>query len=161
MCATPGARHPPLKHTEFRTTIVLMEPTTRHAPKSWLNRVSMVQGLFYFVTGIWPLVHLRSFIWVTGPKTDLWLVQTVGALLAAIGYVLWRAGQRKRVTAEVAMLGAGIAGVLATCDLVFVTGHVIGPIYLLDAAAELLIVGAWAAGAALSRNSPDRLREVF
>jgi len=161
MCAPRGARHLPLNETAFSTTITLMESAPRNRPEIWLNRAAMVQGLLYFVTGIWPLVHLRSFIWVTGPKTDLWLVQTVGALLAAIGFVLWRAGQRNRVAAEVAMLGAGIAGVLATCDIVFVTGHVIGPIYLLDAAAELLIVGAWAACAALSRKSPDRLREVF
>lgn len=136
-------------------------PPQNNRQELWLGRVAVVQGLFYVITGVWPLVHLPSFLWVTGPKTDLWLVQTVGALLAAIGYVLWRAGQRKLVTAEIMMLGAGIAGVLATCDIVFVTGRVIGPIYLLDAAVELLVVGAWIACATLSRSSSDRLHEVF
>ena len=47
-----------------------------------------IQGLYYLITGIWPLVHMESFLAVTGPKTDLWLVQTVGALIAVIGAML-------------------------------------------------------------------------
>ena len=37
-----------------------------------------VQGLFYVVTGLWPLVSLSTFEFVTGPKTDDWLVHMVG-----------------------------------------------------------------------------------
>ncbi len=32
-------------------------------------------------TGLWPLVHRRSFEAVTGRKTYWWLVNTVGSLL--------------------------------------------------------------------------------
>jgi hypothetical protein len=36
--------------------------------------VALVQGAFYVATGVWALVDLDSFMAVTGPKTDLWLV---------------------------------------------------------------------------------------
>ena len=31
------------------------------------------QGAFYAVSGLWSIVHLRSFEAVTGPKRDDWL----------------------------------------------------------------------------------------
>lgn len=31
------------------------------------------------------MVHMPSFLWVTGPKSDLWLVDTVSLLISAIG----------------------------------------------------------------------------
>jgi hypothetical protein len=43
------------------------------------------QAAYYLMTGLWPLFHRRSFEAVTGPKTDYWLVRTVGVLVAAIG----------------------------------------------------------------------------
>lgn len=47
--------------------------------------VAYVQGIYFLATGIWSLVHIASFQKVTGPKTDLWLVKTVGLLVIAIG----------------------------------------------------------------------------
>lgn len=38
------------------------------------------QGLYDLGTGLWPLLHRRSFLAVTGSKTDWGLVQTVGWL---------------------------------------------------------------------------------
>lgn len=95
------------------------------------------------ITGVWPIVHLPSFLFVTGPKTDLWLVQTVGALLAVIGYALCVAGLRRTVTNEMVIVAVGCAAALAIIDIVFVNRNVIGPIYLLDAAAEIVLVIAW------------------
>lgn len=43
------------------------ELAATNAPAS----VGAVQGTFYLATGIWPLVHIESFVAVTGPKTDL------------------------------------------------------------------------------------------
>jgi hypothetical protein len=93
---------------------------------------------------VWPLVHVESFLAVTGPKTDLWLVYTVGALIAVVGAVLLAAGRSGRVTPEVALLAVGSALALAAIDVIFVTRGVIDPIYLADAVAEVLLVGWWA-----------------
>ncbi len=113
------------------------------AAASLQRTVSLVQALFYVATGIWPWLSLRTFLKVTGPKRDLWLVQTVGALVAVIGLVLGLAGLRRRVTPEIALLGAGSAGALAGVDALFVAQGRIPPVYLLDMAAELGLVGAW------------------
>jgi hypothetical protein len=107
----------------------------------------LVQGLYFLVTGIWPLVHMASFLAVTGPKTDLWLVQTVGAVLAVIGASLCTAGiqsWREPVGPNVWMLAVGSAAVLTAVDVVFTAKRMIPPIYLLDAAAEVLLLIAWA-----------------
>jgi hypothetical protein len=106
--------------------------------------VALVQGGFYAVTGVWALVDLDSFMAVTGPKTDLWLVKTVGALVTVIGGVLLTAGWRRRVTRDVLLLGIGSALSLATIDLVYVSAGRISRIYLLDAAAEVGLAIAWA-----------------
>jgi uncharacterized membrane protein len=108
-----------------------------------------VQGLYYLGTGLWPLVSIESFLHVTGPKTDLWLVQAFGLIVAVVGAVLLVAAWRMRVPLEIVTLGAGLAVALAGVDVVFVLRRDIGPVYLLDAMAELGLVALWAA--ALSR----------
>ena len=72
----------------------------------WLLTLCLVQGIYYTLTGVWPLVHVRSFLAVTGPKTDLWLVKTVGVLVAVIGVVIALAWWRGRITDEVALLAS-------------------------------------------------------
>ena len=106
--------------------------------------VARVQGGFYVLTGVWALVDLDSFMAVTGPKTDLWLVKTVGALVTVIGGVLLIAGRRRRVTRDVRLLGIGAALSFATIDVVYVSAGRISKIYLLDAAAEVGLAIAWA-----------------
>jgi hypothetical protein len=105
--------------------------------------VALGQGVFYVLTGLWAVVHLPSFEAVTGPKTDDWLVKTVGVLVTVVGGVLVLAARRQRVTGEIAALGAGSALGLAAIDLVYALSRVISPVYLLDAAAEMGIVVLW------------------
>ena len=105
--------------------------------------VALVQGWFYVATGVWALVDLDTFMAVTGPKTDLWLVKTVGALVTVIGIVLLSAGWRRRVTREILLLGIGAALSLATIDVVYASAGRISKIYLLDAVAEVGLAAAW------------------
>jgi hypothetical protein len=113
-----------------------------------VERVALAQGLFYAATGLWPLVHMRSFLWVTGPKTDLWLVKTVGVIVLVVGCVLLLAAGRAAVSPEVALLATGCAAALAGVDFVYVAKRAIGPVYLLDAAAEIGLIAWWAAAIA-------------
>ena len=106
--------------------------------------VALGQGCYYLLSGLWPLISMRSFLKVTGPKTDLWLVKTVGVLITVIGGVLTMSARRQRVTREVALLGVGSAAGLAAIDLVYVARRRILPIYLLDALAEVWLIAAWA-----------------
>jgi hypothetical protein len=111
-----------------------------------LNRLSLIaklQGAYWALTGIWPLLHMPSFLLVTGPKTDLWLVRTVAVLITMIGLTLIRAGLGKRVTSDIVFLGIASALGLAAVDLYFALNNVISDIYLYDAAGEAVIIGLW------------------
>ena len=104
---------------------------------------ALVQAVFYIATGIWPWLSMPIFLKVTGPKQDLWLVKTLGALITVVGVVLGVAALRRRVTPEIALLAAGSAGSLAGADLLFVSQKRIPPIYLLDMVVELGLAGGW------------------
>lgn len=104
---------------------------------------AIAQGVFYFITGIWPLVSMRTFEMVTGPKIDNWLVNTVGVLVMVIGAVFILAGIRKNVTLEVLCLASGSAAGLAAIDIVYVIRKRISTVYLLDAFVEIILVAVW------------------
>jgi hypothetical protein len=105
--------------------------------------IARVQGWFYLLTGLWAIVDVDSFQRVTGPKTDVWLVKTVGVLVIVIGASLLTAARERRYDASIVLLAVGSALGLAGIDLVYALGGRISPIYLLDAAAELLLAVLW------------------
>jgi len=106
--------------------------------------ISWAQALYYVLTGVWSLVSIRTFQMVTGPKTDTWLVKTVGTLIIVIGAVLGMAGSRREWSPEVPALAVGSAAGLAGIDVVYVAQKRISPIYLLDALAEVMLIVMWA-----------------
>ena len=108
-----------------------------------LRTLALIQGLFYLATGVWPLLDIDSFQKVTGPKTDLWLVRTVGVLIAVVGVVLLLSYRSRRVTDEVIVLAIGCAIGLAAIDLIYSLRGRISPVYLADAAAEIALAALW------------------
>lgn len=105
--------------------------------------VALVQGIYFFVTGVWPLLSMKTFLMVTGPKTDLWLVKTVGMILAVIGAVLILAQVNAEINTSIIVLAIGSAISLAIVEVIYVAKRVISPIYLADAVAELILVAWW------------------
>lgn len=109
-----------------------------------LQWVCLLQGIYYFITGVWPLLHIESFIWISGPKYDIWLVKTVGVILAVVGISLFSAAKNKRITAEIILLALGSAASLAVIDIYYAAViDRIYDIYLLDALAEVLLILFW------------------
>lgn len=108
-----------------------------------LNLVAKLQGIYWLLTGVWPFLHLPSFLWVTGPKEDIWLLYTVSVLITAIGAVLLLAGLKRRVTPEIKFLGIAGAVGLTGIDVYYALADVIRDIYLLDAAGELVLILLW------------------
>ena len=109
-----------------------------------LRKLAVIQGVFYVATGVWPLIDIISFQVVTGPKTDLWLVRTVGVLVTVIGLVLLAAARTRRVTDEIVMLGAFSALGLAGIDLIYALSGRISAVYLADAVVEIGLAVLWA-----------------
>ncbi|WP_205503180.1 hypothetical protein [Rufibacter psychrotolerans] len=101
------------------------------------------QGIFYTLTGLWPLLHRPGFLAVTGPKNEVWLVDTVGVLVLAIGAGLLTAAFRKERERGPELIGFFCAVGLGAMDVRYATREVILDIYLLDAAAEALLALAW------------------
>ena len=61
------------------------------------RKIAFAQGLYYTASGVWPLVNMRSFEAVTGPKRERWLVKTVGVLVTVMGGVMTAAAARRNV----------------------------------------------------------------
>jgi hypothetical protein len=101
------------------------------------------QGLYFLLTGVWPLFSMRTFELVTGPKTDDWLVKTVAVLIIVASAVLLRAAISKRPTVDTLIVGAGTSIALMNIDLIYALSGVISVIYLGDAAVELVFLGLW------------------
>lgn len=111
-----------------------------------LGRVTAVgQGAFWLTTGLWPLVHYRSFEAVTGRKEDDWLVKTIGGLIAVIGATLLASSRRDEPPPEAAVLGASAAAALAWADVYYASKGRISKVYLLDVVAEAPFLAGWAA----------------
>lgn len=119
---------------------------------------SPAQGAYFFATGLWPILHMRSFEAVTGRKTDRWLVKTVGALIAVIGGALV-AGAQRPPDASLRILGGASAAALAVVDLNYVARGVIPLVYLVDAIPEFALVAAWM-GTARRRRTPNAERRT-
>lgn len=105
--------------------------------------IAAAQSFFYVTSGVWPLVSLRTFELVTGRKREKWLVQTMGAFIAAVGVALGVAARKRRVAPEAVVLGAASAATLAVCDVVFVKKADLRRVYLLDAIVEGALVAGW------------------
>ena len=114
-----------------------------------MRGVLAVQGAYYLLTGIWPLVSLRTFEAVTGPKTDDWLVQTVGVLAAVIGAALFVGSWRWPPNRETLLLAVLAALGFAAVDVVFTVQGIISRVYLADAAVQVVVLAALALARAL------------
>lgn len=92
--------------------------------------------------GLWPLLHLRSFEAVFGPKRDRWLEATVAGLLLSAGYAQWRAATDADWP-HARRIGVATAATLLAVDVVNVPRGRIRWTYLLDAAEEVALIEAW------------------
>lgn len=103
-------------------------------------KVALIQGIYFFITGIWPIMSMNTFILITGPKKDLWLVKTVGLILAVIGTVLIYAQMTGTVNPPDIFLATGSASSLALVEIIYVLKRVISPVYLGDAFIQLVLI---------------------
>lgn len=108
-----------------------------------MTLVALVQGFYYLITGIWPIIHMDSFLKVTGPKTDLWLVKTIGALIIVISSGLIYAGITNQFNPPIILIAIASTVGFIVVELVYVFKHVISPIYAADAVAQFGLLVWW------------------
>ena len=103
----------------------------------------LFQGIYYLLTGLWPIVHMRSFEMASGEKQEHWLVKTVGALTAVIGTTYCLAAVKDSQAEETPFLAVGGSMAFTTIDVVYVLQKRIPPIYLADAVIQIGLIIAW------------------
>jgi hypothetical protein len=106
-------------------------------------RVARAQGLFNIACGLWPSVSMSSYEKVYGPKTDRFLVRTVGSLLVGVGLNQLRAAARPEGLPYAKRIGTSAALTQFRLDLVNVVTGRVPPTYLIDAAAQAGWLYAW------------------
>src|SRR3954452_15733140 len=109
--------------------------------------VLRAQAAYYMLTGVWPLLHMRSFQRVTGPKASPWLVKTFGSAIGVVGATLASAERGDRVNRDIALLSIGSALAIGVLDTRYAVSGRISKVYLADAAAQALILAGWARAA--------------
>jgi hypothetical protein len=120
-----------------------MAPKTIHNMNKRIASIILIaHATFLGVTGLWPLIHIESFMAVLGPKTDVWLVNTVALLLVSVTWILFLCrhyGQYK--------LAAGIAIPtslsLAFIDFYYSNAAIISDIYQIDGFIQIAFILLW------------------
>ena len=124
-------------------------------------RVALMHGGYLLAAGLWPLVDLRSFKKVTGPKLEVWLTKGVGACLANIGAALGAAGARGKVARELRILGMSTAVSFAAMDLWYAGARRrISRVYLANGVTQLGFAAAWGFAAWRESRETHRLPEA-
>jgi hypothetical protein len=101
-------------------------------------------SLYILITAIWPIIDIKSFMDVTGYKTDIWLVKTVGALLIPVALAMLSYWSISTFKLPATILG-GCTGIsFITIDCYYALTNVISDIYLADALIELIFLVGWA-----------------
>jgi hypothetical protein len=114
--------------------------------------VLTAQGIYYLIAGIWPLVSMATFEAVTGPKTDHWLVHTVGALAMAIGLTLLWSVRHGHIGSVPATLAVTTAMAFSAIDVLYVANGTISRAYLADATIEGVFLAGLLVGRSVQRN---------
>jgi hypothetical protein len=109
--------------------------------RSRARQIAGFQSAYLVVTGLWPLLHRRSFETVTGPKTDFWLVRIVGGLALASGAALGISVMRGRRQPEIQLLAGAQALVFVTADLFAAKSQ--SRVYLGDVALQAACLPSW------------------
>ena len=115
----------------------------------------LVQSVYTLITAVWPLVHLRSFMQVTGYKVDQWLVITVSLLLLAIGVCLLLELRAAKPSLPVAVLALLTACGMAFVDFYYALNDRIRDIYMADGVVEVVFIVCWLLVLAKWRSLPE------
>ena len=105
-----------------------------------MKTLLIIQCIYYYFTALWGLVDIKSFIKVTGPKKDIWLVKTVSMLLIAICNSIITALFFNSINTSIIILSISSCSMLAIIDIYYTLKGVISSVYLLDAFVQALLL---------------------
>lgn len=117
-----------------------------------LKVLLLAQGVYSLLTALWGLIDIESFMAITGPKSDVWLVKTVSVLiipisLCLLSYLFTRSG-----FTQAAIVGITSAIGLGAIDFYYSLRDVISKVYLGDGFMQVLFLLMWAVVIILSKG---------
>lgn len=105
-----------------------------------MKYVLLFQGIYFLITALWPLIDIDSFMIITGPKTDIWLVKTLSGILLAIALTFIVSTFTRDTSKPVIVLALTSSFALAFADVYYSSEGIIGAVYLLDAVIEIALM---------------------
>lgn len=106
----------------------------------WFWNWLLIQGLFIVITALWALLNVESFMQVTGPKTDIWLVKTVATLGLCVGSALLISWFYKEEARSILFLALSISAGFAFLDIYYYLKGTIIWTYLIDAVLQIIFL---------------------
>ena len=103
------------------------------------------QAAYYLLTGLWPVLHLPSFLMLTGRKRDYWLVRSTGLVIAAVGAGLAVASLTPRRARAMRPLGVIFPAALGAADVAYAWPATRSRAYLANAVVGAAFIAAWLA----------------
>jgi len=85
----------------------------------WRRLTLMAQGLYYILTGLWPLAHFSSFSRAVALPVNPFQAQAFGAVLVVVGAHFVEVGRREPPGSSATLLGIAVAGAIAVVDMVW------------------------------------------
>ena len=111
--------------------------------RSIYHLLLIVQGGYTLLTALWGILDIDSFMAVTGPKADVWLVKTVSVVLVAVGLCLISHRFVAGHPVPALLLGLGCSIGLGFIDVYYYLKNDIRWVYLLDAGVEGIFAIIW------------------
>jgi hypothetical protein len=102
-----------------------------------------IQSGYYLLTALWAIIDINSFMTVTGPKTDIWLVKTTAAMIITISLTLGSYLFMQGNKSPAIILGSVSAFSFVIIDFYYVAENVISNIYVLDGIFESILLIGW------------------
>lgn len=103
-----------------------------------------VQGMYFLITAVWPLIDMTSFMAVTGPKVDQWLVRTVSMLLIPYTYICFWVAFHSEAVSKLLITVMTLTGLgLALVELIHYMNGTIKWVYAADAILQIIFVIWW------------------
>lgn len=90
-----------------------------YARGQWLRRFILAQGAYYALTGLWPIVHFRSFAKAFALPVHPFQAHILGAMLVVIGAVLVEQARKEPPGQIIALLGLSVASAIALVELIW------------------------------------------
>lgn len=105
--------------------------------------VPFIQGIYFLATLVWPVIDMESFMAVTGPKVDIWLVKTVSALLLPYTLICFWTAFGGKINFIVILTMVLVCWGLAFVELYYYFNKVIRWVYGADALLQILFSYWW------------------